>query len=127
MKFNKNKCWILHTEWCNPGCTARVGDKRLECSPAERVLGVLVDSKLNMSQQPVLVAKRVKRILECIKHSIANQLKEVIVPLYSALVQPHLEYGAQFWAPQYKDIKILECVQRRARTIDTWFNFRYMV
>ncbi|KAK4811120.1 hypothetical protein QYF61_019751 [Mycteria americana] len=97
----------MHMRWCNPRCTYRLGDKRLECSSAERDLGVLVDGKLNMSQQCALAAKRANRILGCIRH--------MIVPLYSALLRPHLEYCVQFWTPQYKEvIKILECVQRRA-------------
>ncbi|KAK4830589.1 hypothetical protein QYF61_011824 [Mycteria americana] len=84
MKFNKSKCRILQLVLGNPSYTYKVGDKRLETSPAERDLGVWVDGKLNMSQQCALAAKRVNCVLGCVKHSIATWSREVTVPLYTA-------------------------------------------
>ena len=118
MKFNKTKCQVLHPGWGNPGFTYKLGDKRLESSPAERDLGVCIGDKLNRSQQCALAAKKANHILGSIKNGTASWLRKVIVPLCSAMVRSHLEHCVQFWVPQYQqDIKQLERVQRRVTKI----------
>ena len=84
----------------------------LKSSFAEKDLGVLVDTKLNSSQQHALAAKKANDILGCIRKSVASRFREVILPLHSAQVRPLREYCAQLWAPQYKrEMELLERVQ----------------
>jgi len=88
----------------------------LESSPEEKDLGVLGGEKLNTSRQCALAAQRANRTLGCIQSSVASRAREGVLPLYSALVRPHLESCIQLWSPQHqKDMDVLERGQRRPR------------
>ena len=70
-----------------------------------------------MRQQCVLAAQKGNCVLGCLKKKkgVASREREVIVPLCSALVRPHLQYCIQACGPQYRqDTELLERVQRKA-------------
>ena len=70
----------------------QLGKVRMEHRPAKKDLGVPVHGKLDMSQPCALTAQEDNHTMGCSKRTMASSVKEVILPLYSVLVRPHLEY-----------------------------------
>jgi len=91
LKFSKSKCKALHLDCDNLCYQYKLGDVRMENNPAKKDLGVLVDGKLDMSQQCTFGAQKASRILSCIKRRVVSRLEEVILPLsllYTAETSP---------------------------------------
>jgi len=81
----------------------------MEHSSAEKELRIPVGG-----QQCALTAQKANHALGSIKRSVASRLREVILPLCSVLVRPHLEHCVQMWSPHYgKDIDLWQHLQRR--------------
>jgi len=91
MKFSKAKCKVLHLGQGNLKQRYKLGGEWLESSP-EDDLRVSVDERFNISQQCALAAQKASCILGCIKGSM-------ILPLYSALMRPHVECASSSEAP----------------------------
>ncbi|CAM4628384.1 unnamed protein product [Lepidochelys olivacea] len=127
MKFNSEKCKVMQLGINNKNFSYKMGMHQLEVMEEEKDLGVLVDHRMTRSRQCDIALKKANAVLGCIRRGISSRDKEVLVPLYKALVRPHLEYCVQFWSPMFKKDEFkLEQVQRRAtRMIREMENLSY--
>ena len=117
MRLNEAKCRVLLGRG-GPRYLDKLGEEALESSRVEKDLGVLVDEKLDVSQQCALAAQKANCVLGCITKRVSSREREGIVPLCSALVRPYVKHRVQAWSPQHrKDVALLEQVQRRATKI----------
>ncbi|CAJ0967591.1 unnamed protein product [Ranitomeya imitator] len=115
MRFNNDKCKVIHMGRRNQYHHCTLNGKPLGKSDREKDLGILVNDKLTWSSQCQAAAAKANRIMGCIKRGLDTHDESIILPLYKSLVRPHMEYCVQFWAPVLrKDIMELERVQRRA-------------
>ncbi|KAF2350662.1 hypothetical protein FHG87_018580 [Trinorchestia longiramus] len=87
----------------------------IETVQQQRDLGVIVTENLKHDKQVEKSVKNASRILGFNARNFEYKSKNIILPLYKALVRPHLEYAVQLWSPTLrKDINKIEKIQRKA-------------
>ena len=83
--FNRAKCQVLHFGPTTLQAWAVAGKL-----PDGKGPWCTDDSRLNMSQQCAQVTKKTNGIPACIRNGVVSRSREVILPLYSALVRPQV-------------------------------------
>ena len=116
MLFNFGKCKCLHTGPENTGMNYEMGGTILSKPVKEKGLVVTMNANMKVSEQCRIAASRgINQVLGMIQRNITYKEKSLMIPLYKALVSPHLEYCIQAWGPHLrKYIDMLEQIQRRA-------------
>ena len=90
----------------------KMGDAVLGRTTQEKDLGVTFSDYMKVSEQCGIAASKGNQILGLIRRTIMYKEKQLIVPLYKAIVRLHLEYCIQTWRPyRKKDIDNLERIQ----------------
>ena len=95
MLFNFGKCKCLHTGPGNTGVIYEMGGTILSKTVKEKDLGVSMNANMKVSEQCRIAASKGNQVLGMIRRNITYKEKSFIVPLYKAIVRPHLAYCIQ--------------------------------
>ena len=80
----------------------KIGDAVLGRTTQKKDLRVTFSADMKVSEQCGIAASKGNQILGLIRRTIIYREKQIIVPLYKAIVRPHLEYCIQAWRPYCK-------------------------
>ena len=119
LTFNVEKFKIMHIGKNNPrnqyNMTKNGGRSALEPVSEEKDLGITLDEQLTFQKHIEAKTSKANQMLGIVKRTFRHIDKDVFLPLYKALVRPHLEYGTTVWSPLLmRNKRILEQVQCRA-------------
>ena len=118
LKFNKEKCKILHLGRNNPRykyCIGTDDDKIvLETTDLEKDLGVHIDPNLDFKNHIKTIVRKASFLCYKILKNFSYRDSSILVPLFKTLIRPILEYGNTVWYNGLKKSKEkIENVQRK--------------
>ena len=117
MEFHPDKCQVLRiTNKLKPiKSNYQIHSIDLQETNHAKYLGIVIDSKLNWSEQNITVCNKANSILGFLKRNTQNCPKQIKEKCYNTLVKPILNYGCSVWDPHHSNqIQNLEKVQKNA-------------
>ena len=115
MKFNVDKCCILHFGNRNQNFQYKMNEAIISSETRQKDLGVLISDSCQPSEHCAMAAKKANQVLGRINRSFSCYTKDIMLQIYKVFVRPHLEYAVSAWSPWLrKDIHTLETIQHRA-------------
>src|SRR5271163_4269653 len=115
MKFNIQKCSVMHCGKQDTMHQYTLYGIKLRIMDCEKDLGVLINSDMNFKDQAMVASKKANRVLGMIRRNFECINSDVSEILYGTLVRPNLEYAIQVWSPyQESSRNDIEKVQKRA-------------
>jgi len=115
MKFNVQKCKIMHFGRNNPHYIYTMGGQRLVVVEEEKDVGVWIHNSLKPAKHCKRAANTAMGVLDQLRTSFHFRDRNIFMKLYKQYVRPHLEFATPVWSPWLRsDIDIIETVQKRA-------------
>ena len=102
MLIKLGKCKCLHTGPGNTGMNYEMGRTVLSKTVKGKYLGVTMSANMKVSEQCRIAASMSNQVIGMIRRNITYKENSLIVPLYKAIVRPHLEYCIQPWNPHIR-------------------------
>jgi len=106
MKFNADKCKVLHLGHSNKKAGYKMRSVELESTPIEKGLGVFVDDALKFRDHVSYAVNKASRLLGLIRTTFSCIDEDTLPRLFTTFVRPHLEYGNIIWHTRYRIDKI---------------------
>ena len=115
MLLHFGKCKCIHLGHGNMDEEYKMEDDLLVRTTKQNYLGVTFSADMKVSEQCGIAASKGNQTVGLIRRTSMYKEKQLIVPLYKAIVRPHLEYCIKAWRPYRKnDIDKIERIKRRA-------------
>ena len=115
---------VMQIGSCNPKNQYLFGGVPLRCVESEKDLGVVFNTSFNFEDHVRKCIAKANGTIAWLTRNIISRETSVMLGLYKSLVNPHIEYCSQAWAPMARHgnwslILELEGVQRSfTRMID---------